>query len=405
MVERVVHPQASKDPDHLDAGDAVVQPRVHTRSGGRAFLYNALIVGVAFVATHVPGFVLTRQLGLSFRQPGTWAKWDSGLYLDIANRGFILTPCDGVANRLPTDWCGNSGWFPGYPFTMRALAATAHIGTDRAGLLISRLALLAVLSILWFVFLKDRPRIEGFVALGLACVFPGGVYFLALFPMSLAVLGLLVLLTGVHLRRSSLAFVGAAVAAFSYPGAVMGGVAVAAALVIHPESRRSLRRVSVGAAAGGALGLIATFVVMQATVHRWNAFFLTQASYKHPKAFPLVHILSRIVPITQPENPSESVPSAQYLLMLLLIGTVSWTLLRRRTWPSPLDFAIMAMVLTIYFTSNYYGAGSAQFRHQALLFPLVIVLRHVGKMQKVYVVAAAVITFQMTALFLTAAIT
>jgi hypothetical protein len=111
------------------------------------------------------------------------------------------------------------------------------------------------------------------------------------------------------------------------------------------------------------------------------------------------------VPITQPENPSESVPAAQYLLMLLLIGTVSWTLLRRRTWPSPLDFAIMAMVLAIYFTSNYYGAGSAQFRHQALLFPLVIVLRHAGKMQKVYVVAAAVITFQMTALFLTAAIT
>jgi hypothetical protein len=234
----VLQPQASEDPDHLDTGDAVVQPREPTCSGGRAFLYNALIVGLAFVAAHVPGFVLTRQLGLSFRQPATWAKWDSGLYLDIANRGFILTPCDGVANRLPTDWCGNSGWFPGYPFAMRALAATAHIRTDWAGLIISRLALLAVLSILWLVFLKDRPRIEGFMALGLACVFPGGVYFLALFPMSLAVLGLLVLLAGVHFRRSSLAFVGAAVAAFTYPGAVMGGVAVAAALVVHPESRR-----------------------------------------------------------------------------------------------------------------------------------------------------------------------
>ena len=286
---------------------------------------------------------------------------------------------------------------------MRALTSTTHMGTYRAGLIVSRLAFLAVLSILWFVFLKDRPRTESYVAPGLACVFPGGVYFLALFPMSLAVLGLLVLLTGVHLGRAPLAFVGAAVAAFSYPGAVLGGVAVAAALFIHPEARRSMRRVAVSAAAGAVSGLAATLVVLQATIHRWNGFFLAQAGYRHPTAFPLVHVISRITPITRPTVPSDSVPAAQYLLTLLLISAISWAMIRQRSCPSPLDFAIMTMVV-IYLTSNYYGVGSAQFRHQALLLPLVVVVRHAGKMQKAFLVVAAVITFQMTALFLTGAI-
>jgi hypothetical protein len=390
----VLQPQAPEEPDQLK----------HTPHDGRAFFRNALVVALAFVGAHVPGLLLTRQLGLSFERAATWAQWDSGLYVQIADSGFTLAHCEGVANRLPTDWCGTAGWFPGYPFAMRALTATTHMGTYRAGLIVSRLAFLAVLSILWFVFLKDRPRNERFVALGLACVFPGGVYFLALFPMSLAVLGLLVLLTGVHHSRALVAFVGAAVAAFSYPGAVLGGVAVAAALVIHPEARRSMRRVSVSAASGAVFGLAATMVVLQATVHRWNGFFLAQAGYRHPAAFPLVHIISRITPITRPAVPSDSVPAAQYLLTLLLIGTISWMLIRKRSWPSPLDFAIVTMVLAIYLASNYYGVGSAQFRHQALLLPLVVVVRHTGKMQKAFLVAAAVVAIQMTTLFLTGAI-
>jgi hypothetical protein len=144
--------------------------------------------------------------------------------------------------------------------------------------------------------------------------------------------------------------------------------------------------------------------VLQATVHRWNGFFLAQAGYRHPAAFPLVHIISRITPITRPAVPSDSVPAAQYLLTLLLIGTISWMLIRKRSWPSPLDFAIVTMVLAIYLASNYYGVGSAQFRHQALLLPLVVVVRHTGKMQKAFLVAAAVVAIQMTTLFLTGAI-
>jgi len=37
---------------------------------------------------------------------------DSGLYLDIARHGYTLFRCT-PPNR--GDWCGNAGWFPGYP--------------------------------------------------------------------------------------------------------------------------------------------------------------------------------------------------------------------------------------------------------------------------------------------------
>ena len=49
----------------------------------------------------------------------TWGRWDSGQYLPIADKGYIYERCAGVANRGPEDWCGNAGWFPGYPYLMR----------------------------------------------------------------------------------------------------------------------------------------------------------------------------------------------------------------------------------------------------------------------------------------------
>jgi len=48
-----------------------------------------------------------------------WRRWDSRVYLSIARGGYEFYPCDiprdGAAIAQEGGWCGNCGWFPGYP--------------------------------------------------------------------------------------------------------------------------------------------------------------------------------------------------------------------------------------------------------------------------------------------------
>ncbi|MBM3400175.1 MAG: hypothetical protein FJY15_06370, partial [Bacteroidetes bacterium] len=45
-----------------------------------------------------------------------WSRWDSGLYLQIAEKGHNLIPCP----DWPGAWCGNAGWAPLYPLMIKS---------------------------------------------------------------------------------------------------------------------------------------------------------------------------------------------------------------------------------------------------------------------------------------------
>jgi hypothetical protein len=52
--------------------------------------------------------------------PDCWVRWDSALYMQIAEQGHTLFYC-GPGQGYPEgakDWCGNSGWAVLYPFLM-----------------------------------------------------------------------------------------------------------------------------------------------------------------------------------------------------------------------------------------------------------------------------------------------
>ena len=52
----------------------------------------------------------------------SWIRWDSGHYLKIAQSGYELVSCKGIGYASSNDWCGNAGWFPGYPALIRVFA-------------------------------------------------------------------------------------------------------------------------------------------------------------------------------------------------------------------------------------------------------------------------------------------
>ena len=73
-----------------------------------------------------------RSVGWAPLLTPTWGRWDTGQYLSIARNGYIFEQCVGVANRGPDDWCGNSGWFPLYPYMMR-VGSWSGLGDDTVG--------------------------------------------------------------------------------------------------------------------------------------------------------------------------------------------------------------------------------------------------------------------------------
>src|SRR5687768_13586343 len=74
------------------------------------FLLSQLLVAVVIYIT-----------GNNYFNSYNWLRWDSDHYLKIAEKGYEFFPCAGKFGNPDTskDFCGNTGWFPGYPMLIR----------------------------------------------------------------------------------------------------------------------------------------------------------------------------------------------------------------------------------------------------------------------------------------------
>ncbi|HEY1416701.1 MAG TPA: hypothetical protein VGF41_02315, partial [Myxococcaceae bacterium] len=128
-------------------------PRRWIRPAGRlavALLPPALVfAGVRWLFS-----VAASRAGFDAAYAGTWRRWDSGHYLDIAARGWELFSCAWLGGR-PQDACGNSAWFPLYPWLLRPLIALG-LHRETAGVWVSGVAALAMLVVLWNGLLRER---------------------------------------------------------------------------------------------------------------------------------------------------------------------------------------------------------------------------------------------------------
>ncbi len=141
-----------------------------------------------------------RSAGFSPVATYTWGRWDTGQYLSIARDGYILEHCVGIANRGPQDWCGNSGWFPGYAYLMRV---GSWFGPDylAVGRAVSLIAMVGAWTTLWFGFLRRRPFAAGSLGMVIAAMFPAGVYYGAIFPVSSMLVAVLLALVCLDRQR------------------------------------------------------------------------------------------------------------------------------------------------------------------------------------------------------------
>lgn len=294
--------------------------------------------------------------GVDPLSPEAWVRWDSNLYLSIAQRGYLLEHCAPGSGYAPWQWCGNAGWFPLYAWLLRL--APGH--------LLSLVFEAALLFVVWRFLLGE----QGFAALLLAALFPGSIYQQAVFPVSLFLLCATAFLASGRPEP-------AALAALSYPtGILLAPVAL-------------LRR-RFGAALLACAAFAAVLLVMYAQTGRFDAYFLTQQKYGFHFA-PLDTLFSRLKPLVNARvRTAASFSSAAQTLLVLAMMALG----ARRFREQPL---VAAYCVSFWAFPLCVGGRLSLYRAEALLVPLVALLPARARVPLLF--AAAPVAFAMSVAF------
>lgn len=246
---------------------------------------------------------------------GTWARWDSAQYLDIAKHGYEL-------HRCSSGWCGNTAWFPGYPILIAALQGIGLPALPSA-VAISWALDLGALVLLWRSFLSKEAALAALGGLAYAAWAPGQVYEYAVFPLSLLFLLTVLFLRCLDRRAWLPAGLAAAGAVATYPSAVaLAAVAAAWSLLAGKPARLRAFLLSTGPMV---VAVLLVFAAQRLATGRWSAFFDVQHRYEHGFHDPVGQIWNAVLVVTRTHSlvlEWAFVTAVQTLIVTAILGTV-----------------------------------------------------------------------------------
>jgi hypothetical protein len=341
---------------------------------------------VAFVLATALLWVVAARTGYPPRQATTWARWDSGQYVSIAVRGYYTVEC--TSRMVPPDappgphLCGNTGWFPLYPWAMRAVSKLG-LSVVQAGVLLAAVFHLLSLVVLW-VLAREPGHPSRFLVLLFAAVFPGAVYQHAVFPVSMMTLFTLGFLYLLGTERWVWAGVSGAAAAASYiSGVLLAPVALAVTVLTGgwlPGWRAALR--SGVTAVIVASGFVGVLIVQYLAVGIWGAYFQSTRKYGVGIQDPIPNFVRTVSPFFD-QMRGVPVPKRQYIeavqtltvagIVVLVVGATLVALIRGRL--SKTDWAVLGTTLGLWIFPHVAGTAASQYRSEALLLPCALLAR------------------------------
>ena len=316
-----------------------------------------------------------------------WTRVDAFNYLAIASSGRHVAPCDPKIQILipGAHFCGTAGWLPGYPYLLRATGSLFSVSYDVAGVVLSNLAALAVFMVLWRGLLWKKPPVKALLVLGLLASFPGAVYAVAVFPISMATLGIAVSIVSFKQGRPLIAVLGMTLATFTYPSAIYALPALFLALWWTLERDASASRKVGRLALGGiaVLPYVALVVHDELVFHRWNLYLEMQrgaGSTLLPPKNPIALIWHLVVKQDTLTQILQGRSAAHWIALQFLVATglaVGAGLLLWRSRHHQLELFQEAypvlLGISIWLGVFLSGVGGGWYRSIALAAPLVLI--------------------------------
>lgn len=324
--------------------------------------------------------------GSQFFAIDTWFKWDGGHYFSIADTGYDLRDCAGILGFHPGQWCGNTGWFPGYPYAVRGFHLLTGVDTKLAALVVSQIFALLSLVLVWNVFLSRRS-----LALLMLCAFaPGTYYFLVIFPMSMVMFFMLLTLWAQRQQHHVLAMLAGAVVGFTYPSGLWLSGALAFALIFEYWRGKRPHSSAWLAVAGPLVGFGFVLLVHHLSVSAWNAFFLAQEKYKHGINNPLSVLQARFAYLWVWKPGWQTAVQSLMAAALVFLATASAIRATRDRTERPGEVAQAAHGLIYWLLPLVIGGGLSPYRSESLLVPAVAGLQRIPRLAVVLLLIAAV---------------
>ncbi len=308
-----------------------------------------------------------RAVGVDGWSSLAWRRFDSVHYLGIATSGYEYFSC---ARLGGPSWqvCGNAAWFPLYPWLLRPLLALG-LAPEAAGVWVAGLGALGMLVALWNAFLRGHGA-RGWLVLSMAAVFPGAVYQHAIFPISIALLGLVLAGAFSAGGRWALAGVAGGAVALAYVTGVLVSIPNALTALLRTRSFRAAL-IAGGLAASGFLLVLG---LHQLLLGHWDAFYWVHRKGFPAMARPLDTFLAVTNPAFHPVNHRRRMIAAQAITVaaLVVLGVgMAWARRRRpdgaRTWAVLASLAFWTFPLVV-------GRGVSLYRSDALVLPVVLLL-------------------------------
>jgi hypothetical protein len=365
---------------------------------------------LAFAVAHAVDYAAAAHVGLpaGFFGPGRWIHFDSHQYLTIAAKHYTLLHCH-KSTDPPHSYCGNAGWLPLYPKLVYLLG---RLGAPLpwAGEYLAQACALGTLVLAWLL-IGPSWSARNLLALALAAVFPGQVYYFAVFPISLVAFLSLAFLLLLARRHYVMAGLAGAAAAWAYPsGFLLPAVAVIyTAIADRGRSFADWLERVIPSAGIPALGITVMLFAYQVWTHAWNAYFLVQAKYGNGFHNPAAIFLASLVG-GAPARYSiaglnrgykylpakeETVLVAVLVLTLIVAALTVWRRSLTRT-----DWAVLCYTVLVWLFPLTQAIALSRYRSEALLIPVVALVRRLPvAIQIPLVVAAAWIAFGMAGLF------
>ncbi|RKT05225.1 hypothetical protein BX286_3217 [Streptomyces sp. 3211.6] len=340
-------------------------------------------------------------------------RWDSEHYLSIARGGYEMFRCRDRYANFPDVMCGNVAWFPGYPMAVRAVSGTG-LSYELSAVVVTEAALLGMFAVLWWLLGARLTRATA-LTLAVGTVFPGGVYFHAVFPIALATLALLVCVAGVGRGSWWAATAGGFVAVACHPvGAVAVVMLLSSALFAWRGDTRPRRWAKAGlsAAAAGCGALWAAWQMWQAT-GRWDAYRTIQRiSYgQGDLREPFAEMVRAYrVPFRDWYTPKGDLPWllehalaahrpqlwVNAAFVLLVVATAAVLLLRRRRLAAE-EWAALVLTVAVFLVPFVAGAQMSWYRVHAQMFVGLLLVRRTPVWVQVPLLAACAAQYALLA--------
>jgi hypothetical protein len=332
---------------------------------------------VAFVAAQCALVIAAGIAGYPAFSPTTsWSRFDSAYYTSIAQAGYSVAPC-GPA-RPPGTWCGNAGWFPGYPL-LTSFPVQLGAPVRPAEWYVSLACCFAALSLVWIGFLGAQWTLGNWLCLLMAAFTPGQVYYHSLFPLALAGLALLLVLFYAGRERWLAAGVSGAVLTATYPS---GGliIPVTALWLLFRRDGAPLRtkavRIALTSGVAG-LGGLFVLVIQRVQTGQWAAFFDIHRHYHNYWQDPLPQLVRTVKPVFSNAPTVAAIPHYEAAFAAALVLIVCAAVLMRRGTPGPID-SLLVLTLLAYWLVPLSIHHMDLYRSDALLIPAALLLRRIA---------------------------